>query len=150
MDKLLTSVIAATTGLVALAGLGAIVSSDHFDYAGADDASKEQYLNAVATGFSAGFNLSAGGRATITDIAANAREDALTLSIVLRDRKLDGPDDTFRIQERDWLSEQSCKLAAGKRMMIDGIKMRVNAYRPSGASLAEIDVDSSSCEPFLN
>ena len=149
MGRAITIAIAAFIGIVMMASVASVGSSEKFDYVTAEEERQQQYLDNVARGFRGGFKIGAGKSAEITKTFTDASIDMISFSIQLKDEKInDTPYDHIE-KQRLVMLKRTCEQAANKKLLEYGITMRMRFYRPGGAQLMAIQVDEGSCARYI-
>ena len=142
----IVSAVIAFSTMASLSGGGNRIAN----YDTLDDASQQEVLDQIASGFKAGFNLTAGKRAEITQIYTDTSYDLVSISVQYNDKRIEtAPADAIE-RTRQMLTKQTCKLANKQKMLERGITMRIRMHRPSGARMGTVQVDPENCARYIS
>ena len=150
MDKVIIFCVAAFVGFIAIAGIGAVGGpGGGFDYATAESAERQKFLDSVAKGFRGGFRLGAGKSAEITDTFTDESVDLISFSIQLKDERINDVPLGHIEKQRLLMLKKSCQQASNKRLLDYGVTMRMRFYKPGGAKLMSVTVNQENCAKYL-
>ena len=151
MGKAVAIGFALIIGLISFIGAASISSggSNRVAYADADEEWKTKYLERISKGFAAGFRMTAGRSAEITDVYADGAYDLLSITVQLKDEKIEKVPFAHVEKQRQRVIKQTCKHAEKEDMLENGITLRVRFFRPSGGKFMTIEINEEQCVRYL-
>ena len=120
-----------------------------FDYATASLEDKQRYLEAKAKNFSRGFNLTKGGASEITSTYIDAATDLVSITMQLKDPKLEHAPVGNLGPIRDTILKTACTLTERNLLAETDFNMRLRFWKPGGAKLMTVEVNGESCAPYM-
>lgn len=149
MGKAFIIAAAVVMGFIALATVGSISGGAGFDYATADYERKQKFLDGIADGFTTGFKLTAGKRAEVTQVFADASLDLVSVSVQYKDPEVENVSSNMVEKQRQFILKKTCRLAERQKLLENGITFRMRMYKPSGTQMGTIQVDNDACQPYI-
>lgn len=149
MSKALVLIVSIIVGFISFASVASLSGGGKFDYATADEERKQQFLDNVAKGFTHGFKMTAGKSAEITQIFTDSSLDLISISIQYNDQRVETVSATHIEKQRVFMAKQSCRMAKKQKLLEMGVTMRMRLYRPSGAKMGVVQIDSESCAHYI-
>ncbi len=150
MGKVIGAIVAGVVSFIVMFNVASVSSGGgKFDYATATEERQQKYLEGVANGFSAGFKLTAGKRAELSRVEADASIDMISITIQYKDEKIENVTGQQIGQLKKMMQKTACKMADKKKMLESGVTMRMRLKRPSGSQMTGFDINAADCAPFL-
>lgn len=150
MSKMALGIGAGVISFLTFASLGAITSSGgKFDYATADEERQQKHLESIAKGFRAGFKLTAGNNAEISNTFVDSSLDMISFTIQLKNSNINNVPHDYIEKQRLLMQKKSCKQAHRQKLLDNGITMRMRFYRPGGGKLMTVEVNEESCAEYV-
>lgn len=146
--KWIIGVVSAIVGFVTMANV-ASVEDRGSSYAEATEEQKQKRLESLAKGFKAGFRVTAGSKAEITQTYVDASADLVSFSVQLKDPKINDVPYEQVDRQRIVMLKQMCALTDKKGLLETDFTMRVRFYRPGGGKLMTLEVDGENCGPYV-
>lgn len=146
MNKLANTAVAVLS-LTALAACGGPSAS--FDYQTASEERQQKYLDGIANGFKTGFRFTAGNRAELSRLEADASIDMVSITIQYKDDRMEKASGEQIGQMKQLLLKYSCKNAQKSKMLEQGVTMRIRMKRPSGSQMTGFDIDEEGCQGYV-
>ena len=121
-----------------------------YDYASSTEDEKQKRLEAIAKGFQAGFKMTAGSKAEITQTYVDATADLVSISVQLKDKRVNDLPYEQVDRQRVTVLKQVCAQTEKKGLLDTDFTMRVRFFRPGGGKLMTLQVDAENCEPYVS
>ncbi len=148
MGKAIPFIIAAIVAVFSFIS-AASISGGGRDYANSSEEQQQQYLENVAKGFKTGFLIGAGRTAEITQTFVDAEVDLISFTVTFIDKRVENTPMGHIQKQQRLIANNACAMAEKKKLLENGVTMRIRMYRPSGASIGAVQIDEENCAEFL-
>lgn len=148
MNKAAPLIIAPIVGGVILLSMAALTRAE-FDYATATEERQQKYLDNIARGFSAGFNATSGGSATIKRISANASADVISVDIQFTKKEVETATASAVENFRQFVYKNECAWLEKNDVLEKGVSIKIRMTKPSGSVLTNFNINDEACSAYI-
>lgn len=122
---------------------------NNFDYAGADEAEQQEFLNKFAVRYEKFLVGNAGADVVVKRIRADAERDLVFSEIQFTDPSFDRATKFALAQANLAIFSDFCQTGAIGRVIKSGVGIELQVTRPSRGPLETLKFNSDTCSPYL-